>query len=109
MIFQKNISIANITDGTSQTILIAECPEGIHSQWMSVGNLFDQSALINTPAAFAPQYVFWDYGQEINSYHRGGATTLFADGSVHFLAETLDNQTLAALCSRAGKELLTGF
>jgi len=109
MIFEKNISIPQITDGTSQTILVAEAPEGIQSLWISVRNIFDQSAPINTPAAFAKQYVFWDYGQEINSYHPGGATVLMADGSVHFLRETLDNLTLAALCSRAGGETIQGF
>ena len=109
MIFEKNISLSQITDGTSQTILIAEAPEGMHSLWISVRNIFDQSASINTPAAFAKQYVFWDYGQEINSYHRGGASVLMADGSIHFLRETLDNLTLSALCSRAGGETANSF
>jgi prepilin-type N-terminal cleavage/methylation domain-containing protein/prepilin-type processing-associated H-X9-DG protein len=109
MIFEKSVSLPQITDGTSQTILIAEAPEGIHSLWISVRNIFDQSAPINTPAAFAKQYVFWDYGQETNSYHPGGASVLMADGSVHFLRETLDNLTLSALCSRAGGETIQGF
>jgi hypothetical protein len=109
MIFEKNISVAEITDGASKTILIAEAPEGIHSLWISVRNLFDQSAPINTPAAFAKQYVFWDYGQEINSYHPGGALVLFADGAARFVRETLDNFTLSALCSRAGGETIGDF
>jgi prepilin-type N-terminal cleavage/methylation domain-containing protein len=109
MIFEKGIALAQITDGASQTILIGESPEGMFAQWMNVRNLFDQAAPINSPATFAPQYVFFDYGQEINSYHRGGAFALFADGSVHFLAETLDKKTLAALCSREGGETVSGF
>jgi len=106
MIVEKNISLSAITDGTSQTILLGEAPEGIHSLWISVRNLFDQSAPINTLATYAPQYVFYDFGQEINSYHAGGAFTLFADGSVHFLSETMDNRSLAALCSRSGGEII---
>ncbi len=100
MILASNISLKMITDGSSQTVMLGEAPEGESSIWISVRNYFDQSAPINTLATYAPQFVFYDYGQEINSYHPGGAFTLFADGSVHFLAETLDGQTLAALVSR---------
>jgi prepilin-type N-terminal cleavage/methylation domain-containing protein/prepilin-type processing-associated H-X9-DG protein len=109
MIFEKNIALREITDGASHTLLVAEAPEGIHAIWIGVRNLFDQSKPINTPASFAPQYVFFDYGQEISSYHPGGAIGLMADGSVHFLRETLDPLVLAALCSRAGGEPVRGF
>ena len=104
MIVEKNISLVQITDGSAKTILVGEAPEGINSMWFSVLNRFDQSAPINTLATFSPQFVFFDLGQEISSYHPGGALALFADGSVHFLAESLDARTLAALCSRAGDE-----
>jgi prepilin-type N-terminal cleavage/methylation domain-containing protein/prepilin-type processing-associated H-X9-DG protein len=106
LILEKHVSLAQIVDGTSHTLLIGEAPEGIHSLWMSVRNVFDQSGLINAPATYAPQYVFFDYGQELSSYHPGGAQGLFADGSVRFLDERLDGPTLAALCSRDGGELV---
>ncbi len=111
MIFEKSISLKEITDGSSHTILIAEAPEGIHSLWISVRNLFDQSNSINAPSVLSgpKPYVFFDFGQEISSYHPTGALTLFADGSVHFLFEDLDNLTLAAFCSRAGNETLEPF
>ncbi len=108
MILEKNISLAMILDGASQTILLGEAPEGMHALWISVKNVFDQSAPINTRATYGPQYVFYDYGQEISSYHSGGAHTAFADGSVHFLSETIDPLVLAALCSRAGGETIEG-
>ncbi|MBX3413623.1 MAG: DUF1559 domain-containing protein [Pirellulales bacterium] len=106
LIVAEHISLAQITDGTSQTVLVAEAPEGMHGLWFGVRNVFDQSALINTRATYAPQFIFYDFGQEMSSYHPGGAQTLLADGSVHFLAETLGRATLAALCSRAGGDLL---
>ncbi|HEY2838940.1 MAG TPA: DUF1559 domain-containing protein [Pirellulales bacterium] len=108
MILAMNISLSQITDGSSQTILIGEAPEGINSLWMSVKNVFDQSAPINTLATYGPEYIFYDYGQEINSYHSGGAQVLFADGSVHFLQQTIDNSALAGMCSRAGGEMIDG-
>jgi prepilin-type N-terminal cleavage/methylation domain-containing protein len=104
MILEKNISLAQITDGASHTILIGESPEGLHSLWFGVRNLFDQSAPINAPATYASQYVFYDYGQEISSYHPDGALVLLADGSVHFLSESISPQTLSALCSREGND-----
>jgi prepilin-type processing-associated H-X9-DG protein len=106
MILASNIALKDITDGSSQTIQIAECPEGISAIWISVKNYFDQSAPINTLAAPATQYYFTDYAQEIDSYHAGGASALMADGSVHFFSETMDNHTLSALCSRAGNDIM---
>jgi prepilin-type N-terminal cleavage/methylation domain-containing protein/prepilin-type processing-associated H-X9-DG protein len=105
MIFERNISLGEIIDGTPQTILIAEAPEGMHGLWIDVRNLYDQSAAISAPATYGPEYIFFDYGQEISSYHSGGAAALFADGGVRFLAASLDVKTLAALCSRAGGEV----
>ncbi len=101
MIYEKNIPISAITDGTSQTILVGESPEAIHAIWIGVRNVSDQSAPINTPATFAPQYVFFDFGQEISSYHDGGALALFADGSVHFLSEDHGEQDAWPRCARA--------
>ena len=106
MIYEREVSFSEIVDGTSQTILVGEAPEGIHSIWISVRNVFDQSAPINTPATFGPQHVFADFGQEISSYHIAGAQGVFADGSVHFLNENTDGLVLAALCSRAGGETI---
>lgn len=106
MIFEKRISLEEITDGTAQTVMIAEAPEGLHSIWASVRNLFDQSGPINAPAVFARHHVFADYGQEMSSYHGSGAQAVFADGSARFLRETIAEATLAALCSRNGNDLL---
>ena len=44
---------------------------------------------------------------EIYSFHTGGANGLFADGSVHFLKETLSVPIVAALVTRAGGEILS--
>ena len=106
MLFKRALPLSAITDGTSKTILIGEAPEGMHGVWISTRNLLDQSAPINKAATTAKQYIFHDFGQELSSHHFGGAFAAFADGSVHFLSETMENRTLAALCSRAGGEML---
>jgi prepilin-type N-terminal cleavage/methylation domain-containing protein/prepilin-type processing-associated H-X9-DG protein len=116
LIVAANLSLADVTDGASQTILVGEAPEGIHSIWISVHNVFDQSAPVSERSSPTSPYPscwipgeFCDYSQEITSYHPGGAQTVFADGSVHFLRTAMDNAILAALCSRAGGEPVGAF
>jgi prepilin-type N-terminal cleavage/methylation domain-containing protein/prepilin-type processing-associated H-X9-DG protein len=46
---------------------------------------------------------------EIYSFHTGGVMTLFADGSVKFLSENISLQTLGALATRAGGEVIGDF
>jgi hypothetical protein len=43
------------------------------------------------------------------SYHANGVFFVFADGSVHFVAQTIDRTTLAALTSRMGGDVLGQF
>ncbi|MEM1304824.1 MAG: DUF1559 domain-containing protein [Planctomycetota bacterium] len=96
MIFERPIRLSQITDGLSKTALVGEAPTGIHSIWISGRNLFDQSAPINTREG--GQVV--DFGQELSSFHPGGALVTLADSSVQFLPDTISDRALAALCSR---------
>lgn len=99
MIFNQNVSLALITDGSSQTIQVGEDPEAIHALWISGHNVFDQSAAINArPKA--------EFGEELASRHPGGVNSLFCDGSVRFLKETMNVTALAALCTRDGAEVV---
>jgi prepilin-type N-terminal cleavage/methylation domain-containing protein len=98
LIYEKPISLAQFTDGASHTAIVGEVPEGIHSIWASVRNVFDQSAPIN--ARSVPTQQLADYGQELSSFHPGGALVVFADASVHFFPNSTDNLPLAAICSR---------
>jgi prepilin-type processing-associated H-X9-DG protein len=40
------------------------------------------------------------------SFHTGGINCVFADGSVHFVSETIDSKTWAALVTRGGGEVI---
>jgi prepilin-type processing-associated H-X9-DG protein len=113
LILASALALKDILDGTSQTLLVSEAPEGIHSIWISPRNLFDQSAPISQRRNDSSPYpscqlpgIFCDFGQEMSSYHTGGANALFADGSVKFLRTTTTNEVVAAVCSRAGGEII---
>jgi prepilin-type processing-associated H-X9-DG protein len=43
-------------------------------------------------------------GNEIYSFHVGGAQFSFADGSVHFVADSLDIEVQISLITRAGED-----
>lgn len=118
---ERLIGMKDVTDGTSHTIAVGESPEGLHGIWIGHKNVFDQSAPISahagTPytwqscaASFGSRPgEFCDFGQEFGSYHTGGAQFLLVDGSAQFVSAQIEHQTLAALLSRSGGEVVQGF
>ena len=97
MLFDRAVSMAEIIDGTSQTLILAEDSSFSDGQWINARNIFDQAYSINR----AP-----DFENDIRSEHPRGAHGLFCDGSVRFLEESMDLPTLAAICTRAGREVI---
>ncbi len=96
MIYDRAISIAEVFDGTSNTLLVAEDPVWGDGQWINGRNVFDQAFAINAAPAFE---------NDIRSDHPGGASGVRADGSVSFLDEQMDLYPLGAICTRAGGEV----
>jgi prepilin-type processing-associated H-X9-DG protein len=45
----------------------------------------------------------------VYAFHTGGANFVFADGSVHFIRDTVSLTTLAQLITRAGGEIVTDY
>jgi hypothetical protein len=98
MLYDRAFPIASIRDGTSQTIFIAEDSAWADGQWIFARNVFDQAFAINKGPAFE---------NDIRSDHPGGALAVFGDGSARFLKETMALRPLAALCTRAGGEVIS--
>lgn len=79
--------IRNITDGTSKTIGVVEAKRKI--PWTKPEDIaYDPDKPLPT----------------LGGFFEGGFNTAFMDSSVRFLAEDLDEATLRALISRAGRE-----
>jgi hypothetical protein len=82
-------TIASITDGTSNTILAVEAANDV--PWTKPDDVpFD-------PAKAVPQMArHWDKG----------FNALFGDGSVRFISDSINKDTLKALITRAGGEVI---
>ncbi len=115
----------DITDGTSNTIMIAETREekaavwidgttaSVAARWLNVmsPSFAGNSVSINYepyfPGGLFPGSIGQNWGP--SSQHTGGAHHLLCDGSVRFLSENLDVGTYDALTSRNGGEVIGEF
>jgi prepilin-type N-terminal cleavage/methylation domain-containing protein/prepilin-type processing-associated H-X9-DG protein len=124
--------VAEITDGTSNTILVAEdagrptfynanrdvVPPigGKEGGWADPNGAFsidgsnpdgrndDMGAIIPGPCP-----INCSNNSEVYSFHSSGANVVFADGSVHFLSSSIQLCTLAALVTRQGGEVVADY
>ena len=116
--------ILSITDGTSSTILIAEVA-GRPQLWIK-GR---QQGNLNFPIGWAtsggynpidldgasedgtslpgPCAINCTNVHEVYGFHFSGANMTFADGSVHFLDESISIRTMAALVTKSGGEVVS--
>ncbi len=85
----RDIGIADVTDGASNTIMVVETEEGV--PWTKPDELVFQ------PAARASL-------QGAGSAHRGGFHAVLADSTVRFFLDTIAPEVFWALITRAGGE-----
>jgi hypothetical protein len=87
----KGTRIANFTDGLSNTILVVEANDNQAVIWTKPDDLpYDPKA----PA------------KGLGGHYEGGFLAAFADGSVHFLRNTIAREKLQALFTRDGGEVV---
>jgi hypothetical protein len=115
----------DVTDGVSNTILLAETREEKAAVWMDgTSAAVAGRAFAFAPPTFAANVVSINYepyfpggvfpnsiGQNWgpSSFHAGGAHHLLGDGSVHFLSENLDINVYDGLTTRNGREVVGAF
>jgi prepilin-type N-terminal cleavage/methylation domain-containing protein len=100
MLIDAVVTLKQVRDGASKTLIVAEDSRFSDGQWINGRNIFDQAYPINEAPPFE---------NDIRSEHPGGAQGVMVDGSVHFLTDTIELRTLAALCTRAGNEVVANF
>ncbi len=91
------VKMSDITDGTSNTIMAIEVADsGI--PWMEPRDMTVDEAVayISNPSGTGRRHV-----------HPGGVNVAMADGSVHFISSTIDPQTLRAMMTRDGGEVVS--
>jgi prepilin-type processing-associated H-X9-DG protein len=121
----KKISVRNIPDGTSHTIIVAECSgrgvadsngdktggenynelDGAWASKSNVGKLKLNVDVHGISGINPPAHINWAE-EEFFSDHPGGVNILMCDGSVHFLTDETHYNVYYALCSRDGEEVL---
>jgi prepilin-type N-terminal cleavage/methylation domain-containing protein len=106
--------IAEITDGTSNTLMVGEVTgaaglEGGKHQghnWV-VWCLLDVAQGFNGPASVPGGDGTWSYRETtFSSFHPGNCFFLMCDGSVQFLSENIDLAAIHAMGSRNGAEVI---
>jgi prepilin-type N-terminal cleavage/methylation domain-containing protein/prepilin-type processing-associated H-X9-DG protein len=124
---QKPPTIASVTDGTSNTVIVGEILParaadanfwfqngGIHGMTVPLNwnsNTYPAAASLcagNWQGATAPLGCrFGAAAKGFVSLHPGGANFAFADGSVHFLKQSINIFVYTSLGSRAGGEVIS--
>jgi prepilin-type N-terminal cleavage/methylation domain-containing protein/prepilin-type processing-associated H-X9-DG protein len=123
---RQQLRLEDFVDGTSKTIDIVETVNFGRGVWIHGRPHYNQAGYaINSLNGYndAPNSVLPDGSNlpvtnrgpgkgiggtwGISSCHPGGANTLFVDGSVHFLSDSLSAETLTALSTRDGGETVS--
>jgi prepilin-type N-terminal cleavage/methylation domain-containing protein/prepilin-type processing-associated H-X9-DG protein len=112
------VSIASITDGTSNTLSVGEslpAQRADNNVWTFSGVTNGTTVPINQYSGqpnssfgttnWASRTAYSNTG--FKSHHPGGANFLYADGSVHFLKQSISMITYCALGSRNGGEIVS--
>lgn len=99
------VTVNQITDGTSNTLLVVEAC-GVDRVWTNPTDvdIDSQPVGINLPSATRFHSPGW-----ISSHHYDGGHAALADGSVRFLSKNIDPKILKALVTMDGGESVGDF
>ena len=96
--YDRQTRIADITDGASETMMLAETTSA-NGPWTAGG-----PATVRGIDLKHQPYI--GRGRQFGGAHRGGTPVAFADGSVRFIREAIDPSIFEAIATIAGREAL---
>jgi prepilin-type N-terminal cleavage/methylation domain-containing protein/prepilin-type processing-associated H-X9-DG protein len=109
--YLRPVSFRKVPDGTSKTFMVGEgvVSQDFHSaaffsdgDWASCG--IPLNFFIVPPPDLSNRAQWWQHGRGFKSLHPGGAQFAMADGSVHFVNESVDHNAYRAFSTRNGGE-----
>ena len=95
----ERVSIASITDGTSNTIAVVEAKQAV--PWTKPESDIPFGGDLTKPARLRA------LRDEVGGHFPGGFNGLFFDGSVRFIRESIHLNVLHALITRNGGEVIS--
>src|SRR4029078_530143 len=106
------INLKKVTDGTNKTFMVGEdvvSQDYWSAAWFADGSWSTCGIPINTfvfpdDKSFISVPPQWQKTRGFKSLHPGGAQFVNADGSVHFINESIDSNAYRALSTRNGSE-----
>jgi prepilin-type N-terminal cleavage/methylation domain-containing protein len=110
----RPVELNMITDGQSNTFMVGEniISQDYHSAaFFSDGDFATCGIPLNYfVLGVTPEQTkndFWREGRGFKSLHPGGATFVMADGSTHFVSESIDGRIYRGLATRGGDETVS--
>jgi prepilin-type N-terminal cleavage/methylation domain-containing protein/prepilin-type processing-associated H-X9-DG protein len=105
--------LTDITDGTSNTVMLAEEADWFDHSWLPDSFGSNHFIWVHHPSqgyvqSDPPNTDNWN-NRAAMSYHNGGVMATFADGHVTFLTNSIAFSTYQAMYTRAGGEVLGDY
>ena len=106
LIYDEPVAPKQITDGLSKTCTIAEsfARRVTETEWINGQNVFAQDEVTPINPPWTDEEKKSKSGNEIGSPHPDGASVVFCDARVEFLSDSIDQDVLNALFTKAGGE-----